>query len=419
MVHRETQGRVTQKEWPVGQANRLQERGDISLRDHLVAFHMGPRHRRFTADGMEGKTRNGHDGQYLVAKSYLEFLTREAAESVGQGLDRQSGQDIGELCGYPAIVLVEPRWLTGFAETYGRLHRQGSFPLRQQMKLPCVKTTSILWLCLWVVILLPVAIPAASAEGGYKLPKFRKVQTEAKMPAFPQGMTIRLAADADFPPYSFQARSGVPAGLSVELALAACAEIKVKCEVMLKPLSQLLRGLASKEHDVVVSGPRIDEVAVAHAVITRPWFRSFGRFAAQTGNPGKGSDARNLAGRRIGAVAGTAHAAWLATYYADAELLTFDSDLQAQEALRTGAIDALFADNLRLIYWITGSASRGCCKIFGGAYSDFETFSRNVAFLVRGDRADIRDAFDVALDRLQANGTTEKLFNTYVPLNPW
>jgi len=239
------------------------------------------------------------------------------------------------------------------------------------------------------------------------------------MPAFPQDLTIRLAADMDFPPYSFRARSGVPAGLSVELALAACAEIQIKCEVLLKPLPALLRDLASREHDVIVSGPRIDEKALAHAVMTRPWFRSFGRFAVQSGSPLKGSDARSLAGRRIGAVAGTAHAAWLTSYYGDSELLTFDSDAQAQSALRTGAVDALFADNLRLIYWITGGASRDCCKLSGGAYSDFETFSRNLAFLVRSDRADIRDAFDVALDRMQANGTTEKLFNTYVPLNPW
>ncbi|MBC8038530.1 MAG: transporter substrate-binding domain-containing protein [Rhizobiales bacterium] len=239
------------------------------------------------------------------------------------------------------------------------------------------------------------------------------------MPAFPQGTTIRLVADADFPPYSFQARSGVPAGLSVELAMAACAEIKVKCELALKPLSGLLPGLAGREHDVVVSGPRIEERALSHAVMTRPWFRSFGRFAAQSGNPLKATDTRSLAGRRIGTVTGTAHAAWLTAYYRDSELLTFNSDGEAQEALRTGAIDALFADNLRLIYWITGGASRGCCKLFGGAYSDFDTFSRNFAFLVRSDRADIRDAFDVALDRMQANGTTEKLFNAYVPLSPW
>jgi polar amino acid transport system substrate-binding protein len=288
------------------------------------------------------------------------------------------------------------------------------------MKLRYVATTSTLRLCLLFLLILPLAASISYGEdAGYKLPKFRKIQVEAKMPAFPQGTTIRLAGDADFPPYSFHSRSGGPTGLSVELALAACVEIKVKCEVMLKPLAQLLPGLAKRDFDLIVSGPRIDEKALAQAVMTRPWFRSLGRFAVQSGSPLKGSDARSLAGRRIGAVKGTSHAAWLQTYYGASELLTFDNDAKAQEALRTGAIDALFGDDLRLIYWITGAASRGCCKLSGGAYSDFESFSRNVAFLVRSDRTDIRDAFDVALDRLQANGTTEKLFNTYVPINPW
>ncbi len=289
------------------------------------------------------------------------------------------------------------------------------------MKLRFFRTASTLWLCLWILILIPVAASVSEGQdnAGYKLPKFRKIQAEAKMPVLPQGMTIRLAADADFPPYSFQARSGVPAGLSIELAMAACAEIKIKCEVMLKPLASLLPGLERREHDVIVSGPRIDETVLTHAVMTRPWFRSFGRFAVQSGSPFKGSDTRSLAGRRIGAVKGTTHAAWLTAYYADTELVTFDNDAQTQEALRTGAVDAIFGDNLRLIYWITGAASRACCRLSGSAYSDFETFSRNMAFLVRSDRADIRDAFDIALDRLQAAGTTEKLFNAYVPLNPW
>ncbi|MGH6907926.1 MAG: transporter substrate-binding domain-containing protein, partial [Aestuariivirga sp.] len=274
---------------------------------------------------------------------------------------------------------------------------------------------------LWVLILVLVAIPSSHGEdpAGYKLPKFRKVQSEAKMPAFPESLTLRLLADADFPPFSFASRTGVPAGLSVELAVAACAEIKIKCEVVLKPLPELLPALAGAQGDVIVSGPRIDENALAKAVITRPWFRSFGRFAVQSGNPLKGSDARSLAGKRIATVTGTAHAAWLSAHYASSEVLPFDTEAQAQEALRTGAVDVLFADNLRLIYWITGAASRDCCKILGGAYSDFETFSRNLVFLVRSDRADIRDAFDVALDRLQMNGTTEKLFNAYVPLPPW
>lgn len=260
---------------------------------------------------------------------------------------------------------------------------------------------------------------AAGFAGAYELPQFRKTDPSAQMPALPEGAVVRLLADQDFPPFSFAASSGEPVGLAVDLAMAACAEIKVKCQVSLIALAELLPALTSGRGDLVLSGPRIDQQSLAETQMTRPWFRSFGRFAVQSGNPLTSSDPRDLKGKRIGAVKGSSHAAWLVSYYPEAEVLQYATYALAQDALRTGSIEVLFGDDLRLIYWTSGSNSRNCCKLLGGAISDFEAFSRNIAFLVRGDRSDLREAFDVALDRLQSNGTTEKIFNIYVPLSPW
>ena len=79
----------------------------------------------------------------------------------------------------------------------------------------------------------------------------------------------------------------------------------------------------------------------------------------------------------------------------------------------------IFGDNLRMIYWTAGESARGCCRLLGGAYTDFDHFSRNLAFLVRKDRPELRAAFDYGLDMAQKNGTTAKIFNAYVPLSPW
>lgn len=289
------------------------------------------------------------------------------------------------------------------------------------MKLPNVTCTSIprLFFTLFSILLLAHNGAFAAEAAGYRLPQFRKVQGPQQMPSFPQGTVVRLLADQDFPPFSFAARSGEPAGMAVDLASAACAEIKLTCTIDLMAFSQLLPALTAGSGDVIVAGPRIDEASLAQAQMTRPWFRSFGRFAALTGSPLASGEARELAGKRIAAVKGTAHAAWLQSYYAGSEVVVFDSEELAGAALRTGNVDALFGDNLRLIYWVSGSDSRKCCKLLGGAVSDFEAFSRNIAFLVRSDRPHIREAFDLALDRLQENGTTEKIFNLYMPLSPW
>lgn len=267
--------------------------------------------------------------------------------------------------------------------------------------------------------LLGFSLIAASCAGAYELPLFRKTDSTAQMPALPEGAVVQLLADQDFPPFSFVASSGEPVGLAVDLAMAACAEIRVKCKVSPMALAELLPALTSGRGDLVLSGPRIDQQSLAETQMTRPWFRSFGRFAAQTGNPLASSDPRDLKGKRIGVVKGSSHAVWLLGYYPEAEILQYATYALAQDALRTGGIEILFGDDLRLIYWTTGSNSRNCCKLLGGAISDFEAFSRNIAFLVRGDRSDLREAFDVALDRLQSNGTTEKIFNVYVPLSPW
>ncbi len=291
------------------------------------------------------------------------------------------------------------------------------------MKQPDVTYATILRLWLAAIAILLVAptpaLPQAQDAGAYRLPFFRHVETGTKAPQFAPNETVRLLADGDFPPFSFATGSGTAAGLAVDLAVAACAEIKLRCEVVMRPYGELAAALARREGDVIVAGPRPEAGLLKETRATRPYFRNLGRFAVAAASPLAAADVRSLGGKRIGMVKGSAHAAWLEKYYSGSTLMGFDSQAEAQDALRTGNVDALFGDSLRLIYWIAGSAARGCCKLLPGAYVDRDYFSRGMVFLVRPDRDDIRAALDHGLDRLQGNGTTEKIFNTYVPLNPW
>ncbi|MFT3989193.1 transporter substrate-binding domain-containing protein [Aestuariivirga sp.] len=260
---------------------------------------------------------------------------------------------------------------------------------------------------------------ASHAAEGYRLPQFRHVKADAQMPQVPMDQKLTLLADEDYAPFSFRGRNGQPAGLAVELALAACAEIGVTCDVALKPLPNLVPELAAGHGDVILSGPRIDAALLETTIMTRGWFRSSARLLVQTGSPLKKADPRALEGKRIGVIAGSVHEAWVKELLPKAETVTFDDWPKAQAALKSGGVDALFGDGLPLIYFIGGDAAKGCCRLLDGAYFDSPGLSRNAAFLMKPERTDLRDAFDVALDRLQENGVSEKLFNAYVPLSPW
>lgn len=276
------------------------------------------------------------------------------------------------------------------------------------------------WLSAIAAHILMVAIltEPAAAQGAYVPPAFRSPPENAS--AFDgKGAEIRLLADEDFAPYSFRSASGAPAGLAVELALAACAEANLKCSIEALPYNQLLGALAKGEGDAVIAGPRPDRQSLETASLTRPYFRIMARFAVPSASQLTAPTADSLAGKTIAVVKDTLHARWLAAYYPSSRITPVATLAEAGQAMKEGKADVLFGDNLQIVYWTTGEASANCCKLLGGAFSDFDYFSRNLSVMVRKDRPDLRQAFDYGLDMAQKTGATAKIITAYVPLSPW
>jgi len=269
-----------------------------------------------------------------------------------------------------------------------------------------------------LVVQSEVAYTQETAARAYDPPLFRAVE-DAPRPEIPENLPVRLIADADFAPYSFLTSTGAPAGLAVELAIAACERARLRCTVEARPYGDILGALERGEADVAVTGPRLDPQTLTAAEMTRPYFRIMARFAVTAGNELQKADPEALSGSRIGVVKDTVHARWLETYYAGSTLEPYDSLTAAGEALKAGEIDAIFGDNLQTIYWVAGEAAAQCCRLLGGTYSDFDFFSRNLAFLVRPGTAGLRAAFDYGLDQAQSSGATAKIIRSYVPLSPW
>jgi polar amino acid transport system substrate-binding protein len=270
----------------------------------------------------------------------------------------------------------------------------------------------------WVYSLMLVLAAVVHGEDA-TVPLFRNADKSQIIDAAPPKPSLRLLADADFPPFSYGTASGGAAGLSVDLGLFACGELKITCSVIMKPFHQLLPSLLRNEGDVIISGMKIDDKLMANATMTRPYFWSFGRFAVKRGSKLKASDAASLDGQTIGYVEGSAHGAWLEKYYSGATLTPFANEKEMHAALKTGKVEAIFTDNLRLVYWIDGSSANGCCATLGAPYVDRAFFSRNVAFILRRDDEATRKALDAALDRLQEKMTASEVIARYLPPGFW
>lgn len=263
-----------------------------------------------------------------------------------------------------------------------------------------------------------VAWPDQTSVAGPEPPLFRPVPAPEK-PEIPEKLKVRLIADDGFPPFSFVSRTGAPTGLSVELAIAACERAALDCTVEARPFSDIIPALLKGEADVAITGPQPDATALQQLAVTRSYFRIMGRFAVASGSKRKGATPSSLSGARIGVARDTLHARWLEAYYGAADIIAFDGLAAAGEALKNGAVDALFGDNLQVIYWLSGEAAAGCCRLLDGAFSDFDYFSRDLVFLVRRDRPGLREALDYGLDQAQASGATSRIIRAYLPLPLW
>ncbi len=152
---------------------------------------------------------------------------------------------------------------------------------------------------------------------------------------------------------------------------------------------------------------------------TRPYFRLAGRFAVAADSGFTQANADALRMRRVGVIENTLHARWLEAYYGASEIVAFPSLAEAGAALKEAKLDAVFGDNLQVIYWTAGEAAAGCCRLLDGAFSDLDYFSRNLAILVRRDREDVRASLDYGLDMAQKSGSTARIIQAYVPLPVW
>jgi polar amino acid transport system substrate-binding protein len=254
----------------------------------------------------------------------------------------------------------------------------------------------------------------------YSVPLFRQTTIGDKPPELPENQRrLKLLVDDGFPPFHFRDESGRLTGFTVELAQAACQELSVSCDFVVAPFGDLPRALAVGEGDMVVAAVRLNSAILESAGTTRPVYRAMARFMRRKNDETVDLSPAGLQGRRIAAAAGSAHAAWLRRYYEKAEIVTAQDEGAAASLLQRGEVAFVFGDALPLIFWMRSQRAANCCEMVGDAFIDTAYFSHPLSFLVRRNDTVLKDAFDWALDRLEAEGKTGELFRRYVPASPW
>ena len=126
-----------------------------------------------------------------------------------------------------------------------------------------------------------------------------------------------------------------------------------------------------------------------------------------------------LEGKKVGAVAGSSHEAYLKAMFTDAELHSYPNDDALRQALRRGEVDFIFGDAISLAFWINGTDSGECCAFSGGPFVESRYFGEGVGIAVRKGNDLLRQALNWALFRVWEKGRYTDLWLRYFSVSPF
>ena len=229
--------------------------------------------------------------------------------------------------------------------------------------------------------------------------------------------TIRFLTADDYPPLDFEGPDGSPTGFNVEIARAACEQLRLVCTIQARRWDTLPDALETGKGDAMIASMRATPAMRAKFAFTAPYYLTPARFAARADSPLREIDAAALAGKTVGVVAKSAHEAYLAAFFPEAQRKPYEDFAALHKGLKAHEVDAIFADGVTLAVWLAGEDAADCCAFRGGPYLESRFFGEGVSIAVRRDDASLRRALDWALWRVGTSGRYAELYRKYFSIS--
>ena len=215
---------------------------------------------------------------------------------------------------------------------------------------------------------------------------------------------LKVATSADFEPFNFM-RGGRPAGFEIELAELVARRLGVRAQWVVRPFDGLLRDLGERasEVDVVIASHAVTSTRQQLVDFAAPHYCTGGVILTRAGGP---TTSKALAGKNLGAEAGSTYFGFLRKLPFRKTLQVYTSSQAALQAVATGQVDAIATDRFAAL---EATRTYSKAKLVVG-----ETlWKEQVAMAVANGNAGLRQAVNAALKGAVQDGSYAKLSQKY------
>lgn len=231
--------------------------------------------------------------------------------------------------------------------------------------------------------------------------------------------TVRIGTEGAYPPFNFIASDGKIQGFDIDIAQAICDHEKVQCSFVAQDWDGLIPALLAGKYDMIFASMSITDERKKTIAFTDRYYRSPALFVATKENAGLTATPEGLKGKTIGVQSGTVSATYLDALFAPAgvEIKQYATQDEANLDLSSGRVDALLADKVVMMPWLTKAGDGGCCQVIGPDITDPKYFGEGIGAGLRKEDADLKAIFDKGIADIRADGTYDKINAKYFPFS--
>ncbi len=217
--------------------------------------------------------------------------------------------------------------------------------------------------------------------------------------------TVTIGTNAEYPPFEMVDDAGNIVGFDIELMEAIAEEAGFEYEFVNTRWDGIFVALASGEFDAVISAATITEEREEMVDFSDPYFNAGQRITVRADETGI-SGPEDLAGVRVAVQTGTTGDIWL-TEETDAEVVRYDENTLAFQALANGDVDAAVADGPTSVDIVQANPEMNL-KVLDGVYTD-----EQYGVAVNPERQDLLEAVNQGLAAVRESGRYDEIYDKY------
>jgi len=250
----------------------------------------------------------------------------------------------------------------------------------------------------------PAAPPATEAMIVEEAEPTEEAVPEEEAPPAEVG-TLKVGINAEYPPFEIVDDAGNIVGFDADLMTAIAEAAGFEFEFVNTRWDGIFVALASGEFDAVISAATITAERAETVDFSDPYFNA-GQSITVRADTTDITGPDDLAGRKAGVQLGTTGDIWL-TEETQAEVVRYDENTLAFQALAAGDVDAAVADSPTAAEIVRANPEMNL-TVLPEAYTD-ELYG----IAVRKERPEVLAAINEGLAAVRASGKYDEIYDTW------